>query len=85
MRHDNLDSILEALAESKQPADIGPEARCLQVGQSSVRVEDGRIVLQCGRASIVMHADGRIVLRADSIVSDAEGVNRVSGGQIELN
>lgn len=44
-----------------------------------------KIVLQCGLSSITLHANGKIELRGQSIVSAAEGINRLSGGQIELN
>lgn len=44
-----------------------------------------RIVLRCGRSSITLYPNGKIALRGDYILSDAEGVNRIAGGQIELN
>lgn len=44
-----------------------------------------KITLQCGQSSITLHANGKIVLRGDYIVSAAEGTNRIVGGQIEIN
>jgi hypothetical protein len=44
-----------------------------------------KIVLQCGLSSITLHANGKVELRGQSIVSAAEGINRLSGGQIEIN
>jgi Domain of unknown function (DUF6484) len=62
---------------------------------SQVQVEaDGRrltvcaqeeLVLRCGRARITLTADGQLELRADVIVSEASGVNRVRGGSVQLN
>jgi Domain of unknown function (DUF6484) len=43
------------------------------------------LVLRCGRASVALHADGRIELRGDAIVSTAERANRIRGGSVELN
>lgn len=43
------------------------------------------LTLRCGKASITLHANGKIVLRGEYILSDAEGVNRIAGGRIELN
>lgn len=43
------------------------------------------LTLRCGKSSITLHANGKIVLRGEYILSDAEGVNRIAGGQIELN
>lgn len=44
-----------------------------------------QISIRCGKASITLYANGKIALRGEYIVSDAEGVNRIAGGQIELN
>ncbi|NHZ37795.1 hypothetical protein [Massilia rubra] len=44
-----------------------------------------KITLQCGQSSITLHANGKIVLRGEYIVSAAEGTNRIVGGQIEIN
>lgn len=44
-----------------------------------------KITLQCGKASITLHPNGKIVLRGEYILSDAKGVNRIAGGRVELN
>ena len=44
-----------------------------------------KITLRCGKSSITLHANGKIVLKGEYILSDAEGVNRIAGGHIELN
>lgn len=41
--------------------------------------------VRCGKSSITLYANGKIVLRGESILSDAEGINRIAGGQIQLN
>lgn len=46
---------------------------------------DRKITLRCGKSSITLYPNGKIVLRGEYILSDAEGVNRIAGGQIELN
>jgi hypothetical protein len=43
------------------------------------------IEIRVGRASIVMHADGRIAIRGARIVSEASGPNRIRGGSVHLN
>jgi uncharacterized protein (DUF2345 family) len=43
------------------------------------------LTLRCGKSSITLHANGKIVLRGEYILSDADGINRIAGGQIELN
>lgn len=44
-----------------------------------------QITLRCGKSSITLYPNGKIALRGDYILSDAEGINRIAGGQIELN
>lgn len=46
---------------------------------------DRKLTLRCGKSSITLYPNGKIVLRGDYILSDAEGVNRLTGGRIELN
>ncbi|WMY74044.1 hypothetical protein RHD99_21875 [Buttiauxella selenatireducens] len=44
-----------------------------------------KITLRCGKSSITLHPNGKVVIKGDYILSDAEGVNRLSGGRIEVN
>ncbi len=44
-----------------------------------------KIVFKCGKSSITLHRDGKIVLQGKHLLSRASGVNRVRGGTIELN
>jgi len=44
-----------------------------------------QITLRCGKASITLYPNGKIALRGEYILSEAEGMNRILGGQIELN
>lgn len=43
------------------------------------------IVLQCGKSSITLHANGRMVLRGQEIVSRASGSNKVKGAVVLIN
>ncbi|WP_039790339.1 hypothetical protein [Herbaspirillum huttiense] len=44
-----------------------------------------QITLRCGKSSITLYPNGKIALRGEYILSDAEGLNRIVGGQVELN
>ncbi len=46
---------------------------------------DAELTLKCGKASITLQRDGRIVLRGTNLVSRASSVNRIRGGTIQLN
>lgn len=44
-----------------------------------------KITLSCGKSQITLYPNGKVVIKGDYILSDAEGVNRLSGGRIEVN
>lgn len=44
-----------------------------------------KITLECGKASITLHRDGKVVVRGVHVLSRASGVNRIRGGTVELN
>ena len=43
------------------------------------------VVLRCGKASIVMTADGRVTIRGTQVLSRSDGPNRVQGASVQLN
>ena len=43
------------------------------------------IVLRCGKASIVLRRNGRIVIRGTYVETRSRGVNRIKGGSVEIN
>ncbi|MBI5255971.1 MAG: hypothetical protein HY855_05695 [Burkholderiales bacterium] len=54
-------------------------------GQRLTVTASQELVLRCGRAVLRLHADGRIELRGESIVAQADGVHRIRGGSVQLN
>jgi hypothetical protein len=43
------------------------------------------LVLRCGKASITLSPDGKIVVRGTHVVSHSSGVNRIKGGSVQVN
>ncbi len=43
------------------------------------------VVLTCGKASITLTKEGRIILRGSYIASSSAGVNRITGGSVQIN
>jgi len=43
------------------------------------------IVLRCGKASITLTAEGRILLKGVELVSSASGPNRIKGSSVKIN
>lgn len=46
---------------------------------------DSQITLKCGKSSITLTRDGRIILKGKHLLSRATSVNRIRGGVIQLN
>lgn len=46
---------------------------------------DKKLELRCGKASIVMHEDGRVTVRGTNITSQSTGRNNIRGGSVNLN
>jgi hypothetical protein len=78
-----------------KPTDKMPLERAVEDNTSITQVKttedellidaDHKLTLRCGKSSITLYPNGKIVLRGEYILSDAEGVNRLAGGRIELN
>jgi hypothetical protein len=43
------------------------------------------IVLECGKASITLRRNGRVVVRGTHIETNSEGANRIKGAQVRVN
>jgi hypothetical protein len=64
----------------------GPSAPDALVDGKRVVIEAAdEIVLRCGKASITLRRNGRVVIRGVYVETRAEGVNRVKGGSVQIN
>lgn len=60
-------------------------AEVVRDGEQVKIVGKERIELRCGKATILMEKDGRIVIRGANVTSHASAANRIRGGSIDLN
>jgi hypothetical protein len=63
-------------------------ARAAEVHVDGQRVEIAgadEVVLRCGKASITLRRNGRVVLRGVTIESAADGLHRIKGGAVRIN
>lgn len=66
--------------------DDSPSVSNVKTTEDEVIIDaERKLTLRCGKSSITLYPNGKIVLRGEYILSDAEGVNRLTGGRIELN
>ncbi|HTV24731.1 MAG TPA: hypothetical protein VMG12_38830 [Polyangiaceae bacterium] len=49
-----------------------------------IRAED-EIVFECGKASVTLRRNGKVVIRGTHVETSSEGTNRIKGGQVRIN
>lgn len=67
------------------PARRKPSAQIISDGELVSVKADKKLELRCGKASIVMHEDGRVTVRGTNITSQSTGRNNIRGGSVNLN
>lgn len=75
----NLDAVLSPAPSLQTP-------RVARVDGKRVEIQ-GReeIVLSCGESSLTLRADGTVVLRGVSVVTQARRTNKIRGGKVQIN
>jgi hypothetical protein len=43
------------------------------------------LVLRCGKASVALTADGKVVIKGADLLSTASGLHRIRGGAVQIN
>lgn len=66
---------------------ISPRARRhVRVDGERVQIEARReLVLQCGKSSITLRADGQVYVKGVKIVSRARGLHKIRGANVRIN
>ncbi|KFA90556.1 DUF6484 domain-containing protein [Archangium violaceum] len=73
-----IDELLEARVPREQV-----EARV--DGKRVVIEGQDEIVLSCGKASITLRRNGKVIIKGVQLESSAAGVNRIKGGSVQIN
>ena len=81
-------AVAPAAPDSVQPdpgADVAPGWQA-EVDGARIRIQArDEVVIQCGKASIVMRRNGRIVIQGCYVETRSAGTNRIRGGQVRVN
>ena len=73
-------------SESEHPADADAAPLVAVVdGRRVVLDAKDEIVLRCGKASITLRRNGRIVIRGTYVETRSQGTNRIKGGSVQIN
>lgn len=68
---------------SHAEAGVAPAVRI--DGKSVTLSATDEIVLQCGKASIVLTRSGKVLIRGSYVSNRSTGVNRIKGGAVQIN
>jgi hypothetical protein len=74
----------------RQPIDAEREASASRLeavvdAERIVLTGQREVVLRCGKASIVLSADGSVVIKGVRLLTSATGVHRIRGGAVQIN
>lgn len=64
---------------------VEAESQAVNAPDELIFSSDKKITLRCGKSSITLYPNGKITLKGEYILSDAEGINRLSGGRVDIN
>lgn len=74
--------LVDALLAGPLPA----AERVARIDGKRVAIEGkDEVVLQCGKASLTLRRDGRVVLRGVNVVTQADQVHKIRGGKVQVN
>jgi Domain of unknown function (DUF6484) len=85
--------VLVALLRSDTPLLDAVLAAPLPQARTTARVDGQRVeiegrdevVLRCGKASITLRRDGKVVVRGVNVVTQADAVQKIRGGKVQIN
>ena len=81
--------VVSLAAPPKAPARSGgeerPQVRAVVDGQEVLVEGYERLELRCGKASIVLTAEGKVLVNGTYISSRSSGAHRIRGGSVEVN
>jgi hypothetical protein len=67
------------------PAEQTPHVEVDADGRRLKVTAKDEIVLRCGKASITLRRNGRVIVRGTYVESHSDGTNRIKGGQVQIN
>jgi uncharacterized protein (DUF2345 family) len=85
---DRTRPVVIGVPQSQEEMKAASEERRLDAivdGERIVMTGKKEVVLRCGKASIALTADGKVVVRGAKIISTAEGLHRIRGATVEMN
>jgi hypothetical protein len=81
-----MENRLESLVSLEVADETGNETKDLSIDGRQVTIEaEDEILLRCGKGSILIKKDGKIIIKGTNLLSRSSGPNRVKGASVALN
>jgi hypothetical protein len=83
-----MGSILDELVQLDcRPEEVQAAKPCrVKIDDETLTLEAEReVVLKCGKGSITIRRDGKIIIKGTHILSRSSGPQRIKGGHVEIN
>ncbi len=81
-----MGNALEDLVSFQVPAEDSKEIKNVLVDGSRITIEaQNEILLKCGKGSILVRKDGKIIIRGTDILSRSSGRHRIRGASVSIN
>lgn len=80
--------VLQQTQSATDEATSQPQAHLLDVEIDRERITltaRRELVLRCGKASIALGADGKVVIKGSNLLSAAAGLHRIRGAAVQIN
>ena len=83
----SVKSAANAARKAPRTVEAKPTERieALVDGRRVVIDAEDEVVIRCGKASITLRRNGRVIIQGTHVETRAEGVNRVKGGSVQIN
>jgi hypothetical protein len=86
--------LLDELLAPATPPEPAVELEMARPAERQTALVDGKqvvidakdeLVLRCGRATITLRRNGKVIIRGTYVETHAEGTNRIKGGSVKIN
>ncbi|WP_097459724.1 DUF6484 domain-containing protein [Mangrovitalea sediminis] len=83
--HSALDQVVAVTTGAAEAEGKAPDA-VIRRTESGVEIHaSDNLTLVCGKSRVTLTSDGRVLVRAEHIVSRARGAHQIKGGSVHLN
>ena len=81
-----MENALEEMVAFQVPAEEAKEVKDIQVDGKRITIEaETEILLKCGKGSILIRKDGKIIIKGTDLLSRSSGNHRIRGASVSIN